>query len=232
MEEVQANPGKQLTIEVTGRVYARIPIRTHVITASDKLDAIVQVYAGSLLRAGDTLVISEKMVAITQQRAFPLNEIAPSRLARFLVHFVMKSPHGVGLGSPWTMEMAIREVGAVRIVFAAVVAGVAKLLKIKGIFYRICGANVAAIDGPCDYTLPPYDRCAILGPLRPNEVAQSLSDGINVPVAIVDANDLGVTILGASSGCPESTILQQVLADNPLGQSREQTPLGILRPCE
>jgi hypothetical protein len=163
---------------------------------------------------------------------FPLNQIAPSRLARFLVRFVMRSPHGIGLGSPWTMEMAIREVGAVRIVFAAVVAGVAKLFKIKGIFYRICGANVAAIDGPCDYTLPPYDRCAILGPLRPNEVAQSLSDGINVPVAIVDANDLGVTILGASSGCPESTILQQVLADNPLGQSREQTPLGILRPCE
>lgn len=228
---LRVNCGKRLTVQIGGRAYARIPVKTHVITAADDISEVVQRYVVPLLRADDTLVICEKVVAVTQQRAYPVSQIRPSWLARFLVKFVYKSPHGIGLGSPWTMELAIREAGALRVVVAAAVAGVAKFFGIRGVFYRICGANVAAIDGPCDYTLPPYNRYAILGPSKPDDVAQSISEAMGVPVAIVDANDLGVAVLGVSSGCPKPAFLAEVLADNPLGQSCEQTPIGIVRPA-
>jgi len=95
-------------------------------------------------------------------------------------------------------------------------------------FYRIAGRNVAAIDGPTPYTLPPYNRYASLGPSHPNKVAQSLSDALSVPVAIVDANDLGVEVLGASRGL-NCTLVLELFRDNPLGQGSQQTPLCILR---
>ena len=230
MTKLQANHGKRLAVEVDGRIYARIPVRTHVISKDDDIAEVVLKYAGPVLREGDIMLVSEKIVAITQKRAYPITQIKPSWLTRFLARFVYKSPYGIGLGSPWTMELAIRETGVFRIIAAAIVAGAAKLFGIRGVFYRICGANVAAIDGPCDYTLPPYNRYAILGPLRPNEVAQSLSEATDVPVAVVDANDLDVSVLGVSSGCPERKFIAEVLADNPLGQSSEQTPIGIVRP--
>lgn len=229
--KLRINRGKRLTADVAGRAYARIPIRTHVITAADDIVDVVQRFAGPLLQREDILVISEKAVAITQQRAYPISQIQPSRLACVLAQFVHKSPYGIGLGSPWTMELAIREAGPLRVMAAAAVAGVAKLFGARGVFYRVCGYGVAAIDGPCDCTLPPYNCYAILGPSKPDEVAESVSRATGVPVAIIDANDLGVTVLGVSSGCPERAFLAGVLADNPLGQSREQTPIGIVRPA-
>jgi len=45
--------------------------------------------------------------------AFPIKDIRPSFLAKFLVKFVHKSPYGIGLGSPWTMELAIKEGGGI-----------------------------------------------------------------------------------------------------------------------
>jgi hypothetical protein len=229
--ELRVNCGKRLAVEVGGRAYARIPIKTHVITAADDIVDVVQRYAGPLLHSEDMLVISEKVVSIAQQRAYPISQIKPSWLARVLAEFVYKSPYGIGLGSPWTMELAIREAGPLRVVAAAAVAGVAKVFGARGVFYRVCGADVAAIDGPCDYTLPPYNRYAILGPSKPNDVAQSISEATGVPVAVVDANDLGVAVLGVSAGCPERAFLAEALADNPLGQSCEQTPIGIVRPA-
>ena len=228
---LRINRGKRLTVDVAGRVYARVPIKTHIVTAADDIVDVVQRYAGPLLHREDMLVISEKVVSITQQRAYPISQIEPSWLARVLAEFVHKSPYGIGLGSPWTMELAIREAGLLRVTAAAAVAGVARLFGARGVFYRVCGCNVAAIDGPCDYTLPPYNRYAILGPSKPSAVAESASRVAGVPVAIVDANDLGVTVLGASSGCLERVFLAEVLADNPLGQSCEQTPIGIVRPA-
>jgi len=229
--KLRINRGKRLAIQVGGRAYARIPIKTHVVTAADDIVDVVQRYAGPLLHPRDVLVISEKVVSITQQRAYPISQIKPSCLARILSKFVHKSPYGIGLGSPWTMELAIGEASPLRVVTAAAMAGVAKVFGARGVFYRVCGSGVAAIDGPCDYTLPPYNRYAILGPSKPSAVAESASRVAGVPVAIVDANDLGVTVLGASSGCLERVFLAEVLADNPLGQSCEQTPIGIVRPA-
>lgn len=223
------NEGKQLAIDVDGQLFERLPVKTHVIAADDDLEKIIENYVQPHLQDGDMIFISERIVAVTQGRAFPIKDIKPSWLARLLVNFVHKSPHGIGLGSPWTMELALREAGVVTILFAALVSAVTKLFGVKGMFYVIAGKNVAAIDGPCDYTLPPYNEYAKLGPKNPSRVARLMKANFGREVVIIDANDLGVTVLGKSSNKITDRFCKSVFRDNPLGQSRQQTPLCIVR---
>ena len=223
------NNKKQLNIEVNGSQWLRLPLKTHIVTSHDSISSIVNKYAKLFILSSDYLFISERIVAITQGRAYPIKDIKPSFLAKLLVRFVHKSPYGIGLGSPWTMELAIREAGAIRIIFGAFLSAVTKPFGIKGVFYRVVGKNVNAIDGPCSYTLPPYNEYAKLGPAKPNEVAKTLSDELHCAVVIIDANDLGVSILGKSDTKTSDDFCKAVFRDNPLGQSKEQTPLCIVR---
>ncbi len=229
--EFQPNPHKSLSIDTNGACYLRLPIKTHVITEKDSIVEIVVRYAKPHLQAGDLLFISERVVAVTQGRAYPIDSIVPSRLAKFLVRFVHKSPYGIGLGSPWTMELAIREAGAWRILFAAFVSALTKPFGVRGVFYKVVGKNINAIDGPCDYTLPPFNRYAKLGPRDPSGVAKKINARLGSEVVIIDANDLGVAILGKSSEAVEDEFAKSVFRDNPLGQASEQTPLCIVRPA-
>jgi len=229
MEINLPNKNKNLVIEVDGKKFERIPIRTHVITNSDDIVEVVEKYVSPLLLKDDLIFISERVVAITQGRAFPIKDIHPSKLAKFLVKFVHKSPHGIGLGSPWTMELAIKEAGILRIFFAAFCSAITKPFGLKGVFYRVVGKNINAIDGPCDYTLPPYNEYAKLGPLNADQVAKNIKLKTNNNCVIIDANDLGVAILGKSDRGVTDSFSMDVFRDNPLGQSKEQTPLCIVR---
>lgn len=222
------NPGKGLTRKFEGQVWARYPVHTHVVQPGEDIVQVVRQYAEPHLQPGDILAISEKVVAICQKRAFPIDEVQPRPLAKWLSRYVTRTPHGIGIGSPVTMELALREAGVWRILLAAAVAALTKPLGIRGIFYRIAGRSVAAIDGPTPYTLPPYNRYASLAPRNPDKVAQDLAETLGVPVAIVDANDLGVEVLGASRGLNRALVME-LFRDNPLGQGSQQTPLCILR---
>lgn len=231
---MQANPGKELVMEIEGKSYLRIPVRTGLISAQDDIVQVVKEYTAGLTQAGDLVVVSEKVIAITQGRAFRISEIKPSRLAIFLSKFVHRSPHGIGIGIPETMQLAIKEVGAMKIIFASIVGAVGKLFGVRGLFYRICGPRVRAIDGPCDHTIPPFNDYAVLGPENPDLVSKKIRDALGgqVHVAAIDANDLGVNILGVSDPEVDIALLQKLLKDNPLGQSSEQTPVGIIRLAE
>ena len=229
MQTLAPNPGKSLTIPTSRGAYARYPIKTHVVMRGENLKSIVEQYAGPHMRSGDLLFISEKIVAISEGRAFPVADIKPSLLARFFVHFVQKTPHGIGLGSPWTMELAIREAGVARILLAALASALTKPFGMRGVFYRVVGHNINAIDGPCAYTLPPYNTYAKLGPKNPIQTAKELAAAFCLPVVIIDANDLGRVILGSSEPESEFTFFGELFKDNPLGQTSEQTPLALVR---
>ena len=232
-ENLVVNDGKSEVIEVDGKKYQRLAIKTSVVTKDDDLKEVVKTYAAPNIEDGDVLFISEKMVACTQGRAIPLDEIKPRWLARVLSKFVMKTPHGIGLGMPETMEMALRECGVLRILWASFCGMVGKLLGKRGWFYEVAGYKASSIDGPCHHTLPPYDRYVVLGPENPEKVASELSEMLEgTPVLIVDINDLGGTILGSSLGEETEAYYLQFLKDNPLGQSKEQTPMGIIRELE
>ena len=227
----EANEGKNLEVVVDGVRYQRIPIKTHVVMRDDVLLDVVQKYAGGLVQDGDVLFVTEKIVGITQGRAFPLEEIQPRRLAVTLSKYVTKTSHGIGLGIPETMEMALRECGTPRILFAAAVAAVTKAFGRRGDFYRIAGPKARAIDGPTKNTIPPYDSQVVLGPARPDGVAADIKAalGKQLDVLVVDINDFGGNILGSTSTRALSDLMVRVLKDNPLGQDRQSTPMGIIR---
>ncbi|WP_431795667.1 coenzyme F420-0:L-glutamate ligase [Microbacterium enclense] len=227
----EANAGKALTRTVEGISYARIPIRTRVVMPGDDLDAFILEYAKDAVQPGDLLFVTEKIVAITQGRSFKLDSIKPRKLALFLSKYVTRTPYGIGLGMPETMEMALRECGTPRILFAAAVSAVTKAFGRKGDFYRIAGDKARAIDGPTQGTIPPYNQAVVLGPERPREVAARLKAllGIDLEVAVVDINDLGGNILGSTMDRAGEKRLVAILKDNPLGQGHESTPLGIVR---
>ncbi len=231
MPAPQPNEGKKLEVVVDGVTYERIPIKTHVVMRDDVLLDVVDQYAGDLVRDGDVLFVTEKIVGITQGRAFPLEEITPRKLAVTLSKYVTKTSHGIGLGIPETMEMALRECGTPRILFAAAVAAVTKALGRRGDFYRIAGPKARAIDGPTKNTIPPYDSQVVLGPDRPDGVAADIKArlGKDLTVLVVDINDFGGNILGSTSTRALSDLMVRVLGDNPLGQDRESTPMGIIR---
>jgi hypothetical protein len=229
MSNLIANEGKNEIIEVGGVKYRRLPIKTHVITENDNIPDVALKYAKPEMVDGDILFISEKSVACSQKRAIPLTEIKPRPLARFLCKFVYKSPYGIGLRIPETMEMALRECGTFKILWAAIASAFGKLFGKRGIFYDIAGYKARSIDGPTPYTLPPYNKCVVLGPEDPDKVARQTRDAIGFNVCIVDINDLDGAILGVSDPSMDKDTLVKILKDNPLGQSGQQTPMGIIR---
>ena len=224
-----ANPGKNLVRTVEGVDYQRIPLKTHLITKDDKMEDVVNKYAKEFMQSGDILFISEKAVACTQNRAIPMEDIKPRKLAVTLSKYVTKTPAGIGLGIPETMEMALRECGTLRILFAAFCSVIGKILGQKGWFYMVAGPKARGIDGPTEGTIPPYDHYVVLTPDDPNGTSKKLAKALGHPVAIVDINDLGANILGFSEKEPSVDLIAQILGDNPLGQGGECTPMGIIR---
>lgn len=220
---------KSAHIELGNKKYLRLPIKTHVVMRDDNLEEVVKKYASEHLTDGDILFVSEKIVAITQGRAIPLADIQPRPLAKFLSDHVTKTPAGIGLGMPETMEMALRECGTPRIMFAAACSALTKIFGRKGVFYEIAGYRAQSIDGPTPNTLPPYNKYVVLGPDQPDVVAKKLSETLGCKVAVVDINDLDGVILGVSDPGMDRAAIKQILKDNPLGQDHEQTPMGIIR---
>lgn len=225
----KANDGKQLDIEVDGVRYRRIPLRTKLIGPDDDLIREVANVVEGTLEEGDLLFVTEKIVAITQGRSLPIDSIVPRPLAIRLSSRVTKTPAGIGLGMPQTMEMALRECGTPRILLAAAASVIGKLFGRRGTFYRVAGPKARGIDGPTTGTIPPYDSSVVLAPDRPKRVARQLGEALGAEVLIVDINDFGGNVLGSTLPRADEKRVERILADNPLGQGTQSTPLGIIR---
>lgn len=225
---INPNPDKNLIIETKYGEFYRYPIKTHLIKPDDNLLKLIKKYALPYLEKYDLLFISEKIIAVMQGRSYRISEIKPTKLAFFLSKFVYKNPSGIGLAMPETMQLAIEETGILRILLASFCAVITKSLKVKGVFYLAAGSGARAIDGPVPYAIPPYNEYASKGPKNPQKIAENIEKEIGFKTAIIDANDLGINILGCSKGVKKKMLIK-ALKDNPLGQSDESTPLGILR---
>lgn len=274
---------KKKEIQVEGKKYLRYPIRTELFKKGDDYEkkittSVLDIFrhfdpdkksgekssksaaldssVASLLRNDRSrwfVVVSEKVVAIAQGRAKFIWDIKPGFWANLLSKYVKKTPYGIGLGSPWTMQLAIDEVGLPKILFASFVSLVTKPFGLRGIFYHIAGETVAAIDGPTEYSLYPSNVSAKLGPKEPNKVAENIHSSIKflsrlnllrsdtksrknftdsfisnfLGAVIIDANDLGQKVLGNSTGL-DNKLIEKIFSDNPMGQSDEQTPVVLV----
>jgi asparagine synthase (glutamine-hydrolysing) len=234
LADYEPNALKHLFAARAGRVYARLPLKTDLVGRGDSLEDLFRRQVVARVKPGDIVVMAEKPIAASQGRSFALDEIQPTRLARGLSRAVTRTPHGIGLGVPETMQLAIDEAGTARILAATAAAAAGKLVRRKGWFYRVAGSAVEAIDGPTANTLPPHNTQAKLGPADPDGVAAKLAQfvsdeiGGGVGMAVIDANDLTAKVLGASPGV-DRDLVNYLMRDNPLGQGHEQTPVCLLR---
>lgn len=246
-------------IQVNGKKYLRYPIKTEVFKKGDnipeKISKIIPVSIKHLIKTNKIenkwfVVVSEKVVAVAQGRAHFIWDIKPSIFASILSRFVSRVPWGIGLGSPWTMELAIREVGLPRILLASMLGGLGRLGGVRGVFYRIAGRSAAGIDGPTEYSLYPANVSAKLLPKEPQRVCEEIDRVIrnhksqitnnksitNIQInkfsnylgcAIIDANDIGRNVLGNTTKL-SNKLIEDIFKDNPMGQTNEQTPVTIV----
>lgn len=255
-------------ITIGGKNYWRYPIKTEVFKKGDDIsEKIIQsiaAYKGPPDKFWDNfakrnwfIVISEKIVAVSQGRAYFIWDIKPSVFAFFLSKYVSRVPWGIGLGSPWTMELAIREVGLPRIFFASFIGVIGKIVGKKGWFYQIAGRSAAGIDGPTEYSLYPANVSAKLLPKDPQKVCLGIDSAIKLKFqisnvksfssvkinkktinqqlttndylgcVIIDANDIGQNVLGNTTQLPDREI-EAIFKDNPMGQTNEQTPVTVV----
>lgn len=228
LKNIKPNKSKKIEILVRGVKYNRFPIKTHLITPEHDIFKVVVQYLGDLIIPDDIVAVSEKVVAITQGRSWDIRKIKPSALARILSKYVRKSPYGISVSIPQTMQLAIEEAGILRILLASFIGAITKLVGIRGMFYRIAGRKVAAIDGPVDYAIPPYNKHCSKAPANPDKVCVKIAKLLGSQAVIIDANDLGVEVLGRSNKKISKKLIKEIFADNPLGQTDQQTPLSIV----
>ncbi|TWE07970.1 asparagine synthase (glutamine-hydrolyzing) [Rudaeicoccus suwonensis] len=251
--DLEANADKQLDLTTaSGASVRRYPLRTELVSRDDDLDARVNEHIDAFFAALEAdpehqaalagkrwfFFISEKIVAITQGRSYFIWDINVGRSARILSKYVTRTPAGIGLGSPFTMQLAIQEVGLPRVLYASAGGAVGKAIGRRGLFYELVGNDIRAIDGPTEYSAYPSNVSAKLAPKDPDQVASRLSAAIRerAPQAyrdtfggtvVMDANDIGRNVLG-SDVKGDWTRFEEMFADNPLGQSTEQTPMAIV----
>lgn len=184
------------------------------------------------------VVVSEKVVAIAQGRSYFIWDIKTGFWAKLLSKYVTRTPYGIGLGSEWTMQLAIQEVGLPTILWATLLSAVTKPLGIKGVFYRVAGEKARSIDGPTEYSLYPSNVSAKLAPEHPDKAAKEIEAYIkdNLTrsiekqfggVVIIDANDLGRNIMANTTDISDQ-VVAEIFRDNPMGQGKEQTPVTVV----
>ncbi|MGB7817811.1 MAG: asparagine synthase (glutamine-hydrolyzing) [Ornithinibacter sp.] len=251
--DFEPNSRRELDIVTErGESVRRYPLRTELVDRDSDLDARVMehvdAFFAALPDAGPAhaaatggqwwFFISEKIVAITQGRSYFIWDIKVGRPARVLSRYVTRTPAGIGLGSPFTMQLAIQEAGLPRVLYAAAGGAVGKVTGRKGRFYELVGNDISAIDGPTEYSAYPSNVSAKLAPKDPDAVAARLSAAIRARVpepfrstfggtVVMDANDIGRNVLGSDVPGDWSRF-EEMFADNPLGQGSEQTPMAMV----
>jgi hypothetical protein len=219
------------TRRADGVEYERIAVQTHLLSIKEPLAPVFDEYVKPVLQPGDWLAVSEKFVTISQGRVIHHSVVRPGMLAKVLVKGVTKHPDDVGYSDPRKMQVAIWQAGWWRMLFAMLIGGFTRVVfRRRGDFYRIAGHRISEIDGFSPATVKPFDEFAMLGPADPDAAAAEIAAAVGAPVAIVDANNINVEVLGTSRGFPvENAVVREVLLDNPLGQNDELTPIIVVR---
>jgi F420-0:gamma-glutamyl ligase-like protein len=229
------NPDKNIEITAMGKKYNRYPIHTHYVQAGkDNYIDLVRKYVVPNYREGDIVSISEKVISLCEGRVVYKKDVKVGAVARFLCRYVHGSVSvGLHLAIPEKMQVAIDQVGVPRILLAAFCAAVTRPFGRHGVFYQVAGRQAAGVDGFESDGFDDYLDMAILCPDDSDEVCENIYKQTGVRSIIVDANDLGVEILGTAKNIPYTTEqLKSLIRDNPACQEAECTPFVIIRSAE
>ena len=228
--ELGANENKEILREVNGKKFNRYAIKTHFVQIGENYIDIIEKYIKPIYKAGDFISISEKIISLCQKRVIYKKDMQISFLAKSLSKFVMSSDAGIGVDSPYKMQVAIDLCGRFKVIYAAILAGIGKIFGKKGIFYDIVEQEISGLDGFYGKVFPEYSEYGIRIPENSNEVCDEIYNKLGIRAMIVDANDFNVEILGKSNDIGyDDKALAQIIKDNPAGQSRQLTPIILIR---
>lgn len=206
-----------------------LSVPTHLLCHLDDPVSVVQDYVANVAAPGDVVCLAESALAVMQGRWRHYESVRIGWLARLGCRLFAPIS---SMASACGLQAAIDLVGAVRAAAALVLAVLARLLGVRGVFYRVVGRAAAALDDLTG-TLPPYDHFIVLGPTRCAAIAAAVASRTGIAAAIVDVNNLSgsggdLTILAASEGV-DTGRLAEALRHNPGGNADEGTPLVLIR---
>lgn len=221
-------------ILVRDKNYSRYGLQTHFITQGEDYLTLMKDYVLPLYQDKDILSISEKVIAMCQGETVSKEQIKVGFFAKWLSKFATRTRSGIGMDEPYKLQLVIDLKGLPMVLLASIIGGIGKLFKIRGLFYKILGKDIAGIDGLYVHSaFELYHHLAVLLPSKPAEVCQKIYETYQISTMIVDANDISVEILGCSSDLKErEEELAQLIADNPAGQDDELTPFILIRSAQ
>ncbi len=227
--EPYCNPGKRVEIEVDGQRYLRHAIQTHFVGVGEDYVELFRRYVQPVYQPGDLVAVSEKVAALCQGRVVRRSDIRVTPLARLLARCVHQTEAGPGMGLPIKMQFAINECGAGTVLWAAFRAAVDKLRGVYGTFYRLLGPEVRGLDGFYGKDNPAYADLGIRIPAEPDRLCDAVYKATGIRSFLVDANGLGVELLGKAAVVTEpEEMLTALVRDNPAGQERQLTPFILI----
>ena len=217
-----------------GLAYDRFAIKTHFVEVGESQFDLVEKYFMPLYQPGDVLSFGAKVMAMCVKSVKTREEVKPGFWASILWRFAASNSTGVGMHEPGKMQLVIDMVGLPRVLLAAGLSAVTKPFGKKGVFYEVCGKGVGGIDGFYDRSsFEVYKDLALINPPNPDRLSDELAARFNIPVVLMDANDIQRDQLGKSSNMTlTDEQLQEAMTDNPSGQGEELTPLILIRPIQ
>ncbi len=231
--EFVANEGKSVEIQVGNDIYLRHAIKTRFIKQGEDYIEIFKEYVLPLYEQGDIISSSEKIIALCQNRVIKRETIKIGFWAKLLSKFASHPSTGIGVGEAIKMQYAINTVGLLRVLYASFISGITKLFGKTGVFYKIVGKDVSGLDGFYGHIWKEYENIGIQLPDNPEKVCNEIKEKLGISCMIVDANDLGQEILAKSNDIKiEDNMLKEMIKDNPAGQSKQTTPLILIRKKE
>ncbi len=217
-----------------GRSYQRFAIQTHFVNPGEDQCELVRKYVLPLYEKGDCLSFTAKVMGMCTNNVRTLEDTHPGWWARHLAPFAGHNSTGIGMHSEHKMQLVIEICGLPRVLFAALISAVTRPFGVKGLFYKICGHDVAGIDGfyP-DSSFEVYHNMGVINPQNSPELCDEIEKATGVPTVVMDANDFDQNQLGKGTRFPLSDAqIQEAMKDNPSGQGDELTPFILIRPLK
>lgn len=217
-----------------GRKYERFAIHTHFVEKGEDQAELVRRYVLPIFQPGDCLSFTAKVMGMCTGNVRTLEDTHPGFWAKKLAPFAGHNSTGIGMHQPYKMQLVIEICGLPRVLFAAAVSAVTRPFGVHGLFYKICGHDVAGIDGfyP-DSSFEVYHSMGVINPTNSPELCDELEKKTGVPVVVMDANDFDQNQLGKGHNFPlTDDEIQDAMRDNPSGQGSELTPFILIRPVK
>ena len=203
-----------------------VPITTRILTPKDDIVDAIEHYTRDIITADDVVTVAESVVAITQGNIVRPDEMHISDLAKLCCLFI---PDYGSLATPHGMQALMDREGDWRVAGALVAGFLGKVIGIRGLFYKWGGRQAALIDDVTG-TMPPFDKCVVYGPEKPEEVVANLKARMNCFGAMIaDVNDLKRSRIVAATPEMDAQLASDLLIDNPFGNASQKRPICVLK---